>query len=136
MEPEKKKQIEEFADGVIKPIMETIYEKAFDCIETYKGDSNEPIKIPFSVHDGILETLDEIIEHCESQAGWADGASVISFALGKDGMRPGRQFRSMAKIATALRDLIKAKDDQIKTELSAMQEHEKTENMAKALGFQ
>jgi len=126
---------EKFANEVIKPIMDKIHEVAFTCIETYKGDSDEPINIPLCVNEGVLETLDEVIEHCESQAGWADGASIIGFALGKDGLRPGRRYRSMAKIAIALRDLIKAKNDQLEEEKNGMREHEGRERMAAMLGF-
>jgi len=134
-EKKKREKFEKIANEVLQPIMERVYEVAFDCLETYKDGTDEPIRVPFGAHDGILETLNEIIEHCESQAGWADGASVIGFALGKDGMRPGRQYRSMAEIVTALRDLIKAKDEQIKTELSSLREHEERERMAAMLGF-
>ena len=122
-------RFEKIANEIITPIMQAVYETAFNCLETEKG------LVPIGVKDGVLESLDEVIERTEDIASFYDSASVVGFALGKDGNKPGRQHRSIAKIACALHGLIKSKDDQIKSELSAMQEHDKREYMAKVMGF-
>jgi hypothetical protein len=135
MSDKSESRFEKLATEIITPIMQKVYEVAFECLETYKGDSDKPLIVPFAVKDGVLEGLDEVISYCEDRAGYYESASIIGFALGKDGMKPARQMESMAEVATALRDLIKAKNDQIKAELEGVQEHAKRERMAKAMGF-
>jgi hypothetical protein len=135
METKEEGRFDKLANEVISPIMQKIYEAAFECIETYKPNSDEPVIIPMFVKEGVLEGLDQVIEHCESQASHYDSASVIGFALGKDGLKPGRQFRGMAETATALRNLIAVKNEQIKAELSEMGNQRKHEQIAAAMGF-
>jgi len=130
-----KGRFDDFSVEVIVPIMQKMYEVAFESIESIIGESNEIISIPLGVKDGVLETLDEIISYCIERAGTSDGASLIGFALGRDGMKPGRQFRSMQKIATALRDLIEAKDEQIKQEIAGTREYAERERVANMLGL-
>jgi hypothetical protein len=132
---EKKSRFDEVATEIIAPIMEKLFEVAFDCMETYKPDSEIPVVIPIGVKEGVLEKLDEVIEHCHEQAGHYDAASLIGFALGKDGAKPGRKYRGMEKVATALRDLISARNDQIEAEFHGEREHHERERMAAALGF-
>ena len=135
MKAEKQERINKCSKEIIKPIMDRVYGIAFDCIEQFHGDSNDVIVLPLGVKEGVLETLDEIIEHCRDQASFYDSASLIGFAMGKDGLRPGRQYRSMGEIATGLRDLIKAKDDQVKDELAWHSEQEQYKRTAEILGF-
>jgi hypothetical protein len=126
-------KFDKIANDVLKPIIDKVYEVAFEYIETYKDD--EPIKVPLAIKKNILETLDEVIEHCKDRASYYDGVSIISFALGKDGMRPGQNYRHMVAIATAIRDLVSAKNDQVKDELEYMKIQQKNEHTASMLGF-
>ena len=125
------------ATEIIAPIMERVYEVAFDCMETFKSGEPEPksVKIPFNAKEDVIEGLDEIIEHLKGRESYMNSASIIGYALGRDGMKPARQYRSMAAIAEALRDLIQAKDDQIKEELSGLKEHQERERIANMMGF-
>ena len=131
---EKKGRFDEIATEIIAPIMEKLSEVAFENA-VVEHDGEKDTIVPLRVKDGVLEKLDEVIEHCHEQAGHYDSASIIGFALGKDGAKPGRKYRAMAEVATALRDLIKARNDQIETEISSMREQIERECMAKALGF-
>jgi len=117
---ETKGQFDKISNEVITPIMQVIYGVAFEKIEMHKIGLENPIIVPLGVKEGLLEELDQIIDYCKSRASYHDSASVIGFALGRDGLKPGRQFNSMAEVAAALRDLIAAKDKQIKAELSEM----------------
>jgi hypothetical protein len=129
-EKETKGQFDEFATDVIRPIMQAMFKAAFECLSYCREDSDEEELVPYAVKEGVLETLDDIIEHCGSQAGWADAASLFGFAAGRDGMKPGREFRRMEGITKALRDLIQAKKDQIQGELADMKEQEKRAKLA------
>jgi hypothetical protein len=130
-----KEKFEKIANEILKPIIDKVYEVAFEYIETYKGDSDEPIKVPLAIKENIIETLDEVIKHCEDQAGFYDSASIIGYALGKDGSRPGQEYRHMIAIATAIRDLISAKNDQVKDELEYMRKQQNNARTASNLGF-
>ena len=130
-----KGRFDDFSVEIIVPIMQKVYEVAFESIESISGESDGITFVPVGVRDGVLETLDEIISYCIERAGTADGASLLGFALGRDGMKPSRQFRSMQTIATALRDLIEAKDEQIKEEIASTMEHAERERVANMLGF-
>jgi hypothetical protein len=102
---------------------------------SFKGDSENPIFIPLGVKEGLLEELEQIIEHCESKASYYNSASIIGFALGKDGLKPAREYNSMAEVATALRDLILAKEKQVKDGLSEMGRQRENERIASIMGF-
>jgi hypothetical protein len=136
MKEEKAKgEFDDFAINVITPIMNKIYEVAFDCLNTYECDSDVPVIIPFSVKEGVLEILEKIIQHCEKQKSFYASASIIGFALGRDGMKPSREYEGMSAISQALFDLIKAKDDQIKEELNGIRKEQVNERLAFAMGF-
>jgi len=120
---------DEIANHVIKPIIDKVNEVAFICVCTNSGD------MPIAVKEGILEKLDEVIEHLESQQSFYASASVVGYALGKDGDAPARKYKGMAEVATALRDLIKARKEQMEAEIAAVGEHKERTAMAKKLGF-
>jgi len=128
-------KFDKISNGVIFPIMQKIHEVAFESIETFKGDTENSIFVPLSVKEGLLEELDQIIEHCKSKASYYNSASIIGFAIGKDGLKPVREYNSMAEVATALRDLIAAKDKQIKTELQEKHRQGENERIASVMGF-
>ena len=132
---ENKERFEKIVNEIIKPIMDKVYEVTFHYIETYKGTDDEAIKIPVGIKDDIVEKLDEVISYLKDQAGYYDGASLIGFALGRDGSRPGKKYKQMAAIAQAIRDLVSAKDDQIKDELEYMSKQQENARMASNLGF-
>jgi hypothetical protein len=118
-------RFDEIAVDVLAPIMRKIDEVAFSTIG----------QTPLSIKDGVIEKLEEAIEYLDEQASFSDSASIIGFALGKDGLRPGQKLRHMIAIVTAMRDLIKARNDQVKDELSYECEHKMSEYLASMLGF-
>jgi len=126
---------DEIAVNVIAPIMNKIYEVAFDCLETYHHDSETPIIVPFAVKANVIEELEEVLKHCQQKESFYHSASVIGYALGKDGMKPARQYGSMARVCKALLDLLEAKNDQIKEELEYAKNGQARERMASVLGF-
>jgi len=119
----------EFATDILKPIIDKVSEVAFECICTDKDI------IPIAIKEGVLEKFDEVIEHLENQKSFYASASVIGYALGKDGDAPARKFKGMVEVATALRDLIKARKVQMENEIAAVGEHKKRTAMAENLGF-
>jgi hypothetical protein len=62
-------------------------------------------------------------------------ASVIGYALKKDGDAPARRYRGMLEVAIALRKLIEARNEQIENEIAAVGEYEARNAMAEQLGF-
>ena len=133
--PEEKSRFEEIAREIITPVMDKVSEVAFDFIHQYKRDSETPINIPVGVKDGVLEKLDEVVEYLKDRASYYAGASLIGYALGQDGAAPGRRYKGMAEVAGALRDLITARNEQIKAECAGMREYEEQKRTAKKLGF-
>jgi len=121
------------AKEVIEPVMQKIYEVAFDCVYNTSGDQ---LKLfPLNVKEGLLEQMDEVIGHLEERIGFFQSASIIAFACGEDGIKPVRKFHQMTEVAIALRNLIKVKDDQIKAEFGDAKEKRAREKMAKTMGF-
>ena len=119
----------EFATDILKPIIDKVNEVAFICVCTNSGD------MPIAVKEGVLEKFDEVIEHLEDQQSFYASASVVGYALRKDGDAPARKFKGMVEVATALRDLIKARKVQMENEIAAVGEHKKRTAMAENLGF-
>jgi hypothetical protein len=128
-EAPKKSRFAEIADSIIKPIIDEVSKTAFQCVYT---DSHI---IPIAIKEGVLEKLDEVIEHLEDQQSFYASASIIGDALGKDGNAPARKYKGMVEVATALRDLIKARKEQMETEIAAAREHNERTAMAERLGF-
>jgi hypothetical protein len=128
-------EFDDFAVNVITPIMNKIYEVAFDCFETFKHDSDEPVTVPLGVKEGMLEKLEKITQFCKEQKSYYESASIIGFALDRDGMKPSRKYGDMAAISHALFNLIKAKDDQIKKELKDVNRKNEEERIASIMGF-
>ncbi|MDR1837569.1 MAG: hypothetical protein LBQ89_07925 [Treponema sp.] len=133
--PEEKSRFEEIAKEIISPIMDKVCEVAFDYIEQYKSDSDVSIRIPIGVKEGVLEKLCDVADYLQDRASYYKSASLIGFALGKDGDAPGRRFEEMADIAVALCGLIEARDSQIKSELAGAEKRINQEMTAKILGF-
>ena len=119
----------EIATGVIKPIIDIVNGVAFTCVCTNSGD------MPIAVKEGVLEKLDEVIEFLEERESYYQSISVIGYALGKDGDAPARKYRGMVEVATAIRDLIKARKEQMEAEIAAAGEHKERTAMAESLGF-
>jgi hypothetical protein len=128
MEKEKGR-FDEISLDILTPIMRKVDEVAFHCIY---ADSE---LVPLSIHDDVLEKLEEIIDHLKKQTSYFESASLIGYALGKDGSRPGEKYRHMTAIAQAMRDLIKARNDQVKDEMDYMLRNQKNEQVAAMMGF-
>jgi len=128
--PKEKSRFAEIATDILKPIMDKVSEVAFDCFYSDGGKIE-----PFAVKEGLLEKLDEVIDHLSDQESHYAATSIIGFALGKDGDAPARRFRGMLEVATALRGLIIARKEQVENELAAVVEREKRTAMAERLGF-
>ena len=129
MEKEKGR-FDEIAEDVILPIMRKIDSVAFHGMFNDKDDF-----VPTIIKKGILEDLEKIIEHLESRISYLDSASIIGFSMGKDGLRPGQKFRKMLALAIAIRDLIKARNDQLQDELEYLRKHNREDHIAEMLGF-
>jgi len=137
-EPEVEKtemDFEDIAKNVLGPIMQKVDEMAFDCISSYKGDSDTPTHHPFYVKDGVLKKLNEVITYLEDRESYYRNASLIAFALKKDGDKPARKYKGMLSVAKAIWGLIVARQEQIQAEIDSAQKDQNYDEIARKLGF-